>query len=50
MLAFPIAFYMAKVASRRAKAILVIAVLVPLWSSYLVKVLSWRNMLSGGGG
>ena len=49
ILAFPIAFYMAKVASRRAKATLVIAVLVPLWSSYLVKVLSWRNMLSGGG-
>ncbi len=48
ILAFPIAFYMAKVASRRAKAILVIAVLIPLWSSYLVKVLSWRNMLSGG--
>ena len=49
ILAFPIAFYMAKVASRRAKAILVIAVLIPLWSSYLVKVLSWRNMLGGGG-
>ena len=49
VLAFPIAFYMAKVASNRAKAILVIAVLVPLWSSYLVKVLSWRNMLGGGG-
>ena len=49
ILAFPIAFYMAKVASRRAKAILVVAILIPLWSSYLVKVLSWRNMLSGGG-
>ena len=49
VLAFPIAFYMAKVASRRTKAILVVAVLIPLWSSYLVKVLSWRNMLSGGG-
>ena len=49
LLAFPIAFYMAKIASRRAKAILVVAVLVPLWSSYLVKVLSWRNMLSGDG-
>ena len=49
ILAFPIAFYMAKVASRRAKAILVVAVLIPLWSSDLVKVLSWRNMLSGGG-
>jgi len=49
MLAFPIAFYMAKVASRRAKAALVVAVLIPLWSSYLVKVLSWRNMIGGGG-
>jgi putative spermidine/putrescine transport system permease protein len=49
ILAFPIAFYMAKVASRRTKAILVVAVLIPLWSSYLVKVLSWRNMISGGG-
>jgi putative spermidine/putrescine transport system permease protein len=49
ILAFPIAFYMAKVASRRARAALVIAVLIPLWSGYLVKVLSWRNMLSGGG-
>ena len=49
VLAFPIAFYMAKVASRRTKAILVVVVLIPLWSSYLVKVLSWRNMISGGG-
>ncbi len=50
ILAFPIAFYMAKVANRRAKAALVIAVLIPLWSGYLVKVLSWRTMLSPSGG
>ncbi len=49
VIAFPIAFYMAKVASRRGKALLVIAVLMPLWSSYLVKVLSWRTMLSENG-
>ena len=49
ILAFPIAFYMAKIASRRGKAILVVAILVPLWSSYLVKVLSWRTMLSSDG-
>jgi putative spermidine/putrescine transport system permease protein len=49
ILAFPIAFYMAKVASRRGKAILVVAVLLPLWSSYLVKVYSWRTMLSANG-
>jgi len=49
LLAFPIAFYMAKVASRRGKALLVIAVLLPLWSSYLVKVYAWRTMLSANG-
>jgi len=49
VLAFPIAFYMAKVASRRGKAILVVAILLPLWSSYLVKVYAWRTMLSAGG-
>lgn len=49
VIAFPVAFYMAKVAGRRGKAILVIAVLMPLWSSYLVKVLSWRTMLSQDG-
>jgi len=49
ILAFPIAFYMAKLASRRGKAILVVAVLLPLWSSYLVKVYAWRTMLSNDG-
>ncbi|MFN8215431.1 MAG: ABC transporter permease [Solirubrobacterales bacterium] len=49
VIAFPIAFYMAKVASRRGKALLVVAILMPLWSSYLVKVLSWRTMLSEDG-
>jgi putative spermidine/putrescine transport system permease protein len=49
LLAFPIAFYMAKVASGRVKALLVVAVLLPLWSSYLVKVYAWRTILSSGG-
>jgi putative spermidine/putrescine transport system permease protein len=49
ILAFPIAFYMAKVARRRAKAVLVVAVLMPLWSSYLVKVYAWRTILSTSG-
>lgn len=49
VLAFPIAFYMAKLASRRGKAILVVAVLLPLWSSYVVKVYSWRTMLQEDG-
>jgi putative spermidine/putrescine transport system permease protein len=49
LLAFPIAFYMAKVASRRARAALVVAVLMPLWSFYLVKVYAWRTMLATNG-
>jgi putative spermidine/putrescine transport system permease protein len=49
LLAIPIAFYMAKLASPRAKALLVVAVLMPLWSFYLVKVYAWRTMLSADG-
>jgi len=49
IIAFPIAFYMAKIASRRGKALLVVGVLLPLWSSYLVKVYAWRTMLSADG-
>ena len=49
ILAFPIAFYMAKVAKPRMRSILVVAVLLPLWSSYLVKVGAWRLMLSEDG-
>ncbi|GAA1976552.1 ABC transporter permease [Microbacterium pumilum] len=48
-LALPIAFYMAKVASPRAQRILVIAVLTPLWASYLVKAYAWRSVLSQDG-
>jgi putative spermidine/putrescine transport system permease protein len=49
LLAFPIAFYIAKVASRRVRALLVIAVVMPLWSSYLVKVYAWRIILAEDG-
>jgi len=49
LLAFPIAFYIAKLASRRTRAVLLVAVLMPLWASYLVKVYAWRQMLSTDG-
>jgi putative spermidine/putrescine transport system permease protein len=49
LLAFPIAFYMAKVASPRVKGLLVVAILMPLWSFYLVKVYAWQSMLATGG-
>jgi len=49
IIAFPIAFFMAKVAGRKTKALLVVAVLMPLWASYLVKVIAWRAMLAEHG-
>ena len=49
LIAFPIAFYMAKIASPRVKGLLVVAVLMPLWSFYLVKVYAWQTMLASGG-
>ena len=49
LLALPIALFMAKVASPRLKGILVVAVLTPLWASYLVKAYAWRGMLSENG-
>jgi putative spermidine/putrescine transport system permease protein len=49
LLALPIAFFMAKLASPRTRALLVVAILMPLWSSYLVKVYAWRIMLQDNG-
>src|SRR4249919_61557 len=49
VLAFPMALFMAKVASPRTRRLLVIAVLMPLWASYLVKAYAWRGMFSQGG-
>jgi putative spermidine/putrescine transport system permease protein len=49
VLAFPIAYYMARVASPRTRNLLVVAILLPLWASYIVKILAWRTILSDGG-
>ncbi|MEA2347845.1 MAG: putative spermidine/putrescine transport system permease protein [Thermoleophilaceae bacterium] len=49
VLALPIAFFMAKVARKRSRALLVVSVLLPLWSSYLVKVYAWRTILQEDG-
>jgi putative spermidine/putrescine transport system permease protein len=49
LLAFPIALYMAKVARPRVRNLMVVAVLLPLWSSYLVKVYAWRIILAQEG-
>jgi putative spermidine/putrescine transport system permease protein len=49
VLAFPIAYYMARVASAKTRNLLVIAILMPLWAGYLVKAYVWRTILSEGG-
>lgn len=48
-LAFPVAYYMARIAAPRTRGLLVVAVLMPLWASYLVKAYSWRLILSQDG-
>jgi ABC-type spermidine/putrescine transport system permease subunit I len=49
LIALPMAFFMAKVAKPRYRRWLVIAILTPLWASYLVKAYAWRVMLANGG-
>jgi len=45
VLALPMAFFMAKVASRRWRNLLVALVITPLWAAYLVKVYAWQAMV-----
>ncbi len=49
LLAFPIAYFMARVAGPRTRALLVVSILLPLWSGYLVKVYAWRLILAENG-
>jgi putative spermidine/putrescine transport system permease protein len=49
LLAIPIAYYMARVASPRTRRFLVVAILMPLWASYLVKIFAWRSIFLGNG-
>jgi putative spermidine/putrescine transport system permease protein len=49
VLAFPFAYYMARVASRRAQTLLFAAVLLPLWASYLARVYAWILILNHSG-
>ena len=48
-IAFPIAYYMSRIASSRVRSLLFVLVLLPLWASYLVKVYAWRVILAQGG-
>ncbi len=49
LLAFPLAYYMAKFAAPRMKTILYLGVMLPLWSSYLVRVYAWKLILAKEG-
>jgi putative spermidine/putrescine transport system permease protein len=49
LLAVPFAFFAARIAPKRLQAVLFVAVLIPLWSSYLVRVFAWRLILSKDG-
>jgi putative spermidine/putrescine transport system permease protein len=49
LIAFPFAYFMARVASRRTRALLFVLVLLPLWASYLARVYAWRLILNSHG-
>jgi putative spermidine/putrescine transport system permease protein len=49
MIGFPIAYYMARFAGPRAKALFYVGVMLPLWSSYLVRVYAWKLLLAKEG-
>jgi putative spermidine/putrescine transport system permease protein len=49
LLAFPFAYYMARIAKPRTRTLLFVLVLLPLWSSYLARIYAWRLILAQDG-
>jgi putative spermidine/putrescine transport system permease protein len=49
IIAFPFAFYAARLAPPRARNRLLLGVTIPLWANYLVRVFAWKTLLEGGG-
>jgi len=49
VLAFPVAFFAARYARGRWKAVFYLGIMLPLWSSYLVKVYAWKLILAKEG-
>jgi putative spermidine/putrescine transport system permease protein len=49
LIGFPIAYYAARYARGRMKALFYLAVMLPLWSSYLVRVYAWKLILAKEG-
>ena len=49
VLAFPLAYYAARLATRRMRNLLLVAVVLPLWANYLVRVFAWKIILTRSG-
>lgn len=49
LLAFPLAYYMSRYAPKALRGVLYVLVLLPLWSSYLIRVYSWKLILAKEG-
>ena len=49
IIAFPIALYMARYAGPKLKAFFYVGIMLPMWTSYLVKVYAWRLILAKQG-
>ena len=49
LIAFPFAYYMARVAAARLRTVLFVLVLLPLWWSYLARIYAWRLILNENG-
>ena len=49
LIAFPIAYYAARYANQKMKALFYLGVMLPLWSSYLVKIYAWKLILAKQG-
>ena len=49
LLAFPLAYLAARLSTTRTRNLILLAVVVPLWSSYLVRIFAWRLILTSNG-
>ena len=48
-LAFPLAYYAARIASPKLRPVLLLMIVMPLWANYLVKVFAWKTIVAGDG-
>jgi putative spermidine/putrescine transport system permease protein len=49
IVAFPFAYYAARLAEPKVRNRLLLAVTIPLWANYLVRVFAWKTLMEGGG-